>query len=113
MLDKRTILVIEDDKHISHFIDVSLSKDNYNVLTAETAAEGMFLFSSHRPDIILLDLGLPDRDGTELLRGAQNFFRYAGSDCIGAVVRKRRNCRTLDIARPKMILSSKKPFLYG
>ena len=68
MNDNRTILVIEDDKYISHFIDISLTKEGYNVLTAETAAEGMFLFSSHRPDIVLLDLGLPDKDGADLLR---------------------------------------------
>ncbi len=68
MNEKKTILVIEDDKYISHFIDLSLTKENYAVLIAETAAEGMFLFSSHRPDLVLLDLGLPDRDGIELIR---------------------------------------------
>ncbi len=73
MNDKRTILVIEDDKYISHFIDISLSKENYNVLVAETAAEGMFIFSSYRPDIVLLDLGLPDRDGVDLLSELRTF----------------------------------------
>ena len=73
MVDRRTILVIEDDKYISHFIDISLSKENYAVLTADTAAEGMFLFSSHHPDIVLLDLGLPDRDGVDLLRELRSF----------------------------------------
>lgn len=73
MNEKRTILVIEDDKYISHFIDISLSKEGYHVLVAETAEEGMFLFSSHRPDIILLDLGLPDRDGVDLLRDVRAF----------------------------------------
>lgn len=73
MNDQRTILVIEDDKYIAHFIDISLSKENYRVLTAETAAEGMFLFSSHHPDIVLLDLGLPDRDGVDLLRELRTF----------------------------------------
>ncbi|WMJ82681.1 response regulator [Oscillospiraceae bacterium LTW-04] len=73
MNDQRTILVIEDDRYISHFLDISLSKENYNVLTAETAAEGMFLFSSHRPNIVLLDLGLPDRDGVDLLRELRTF----------------------------------------
>lgn len=73
MSEKTTILVIEDDKYISHFIDISLTKENYMVLVAQTAAEGMFLFSSHRPDIVLLDLGLPDRDGTELLRELRAF----------------------------------------
>lgn len=68
MLNKMTVLVIEDDKYISHFINVSLSKENYNVVIAENADTGMFLFSSYNPEIILLDLGLPDRDGIELLR---------------------------------------------
>lgn len=73
MNEKRMILVIEDDKYISHFIDISLSKENYSVLVAETAEEGLFLFSSHRPDIVLLDLGLPDRDGVDLLRELRTF----------------------------------------
>ncbi|MEG1789473.1 MAG: response regulator transcription factor [Oscillospiraceae bacterium] len=67
-MDEQTkILIIEDDKYISRFIELSLSKEGYGVLVAETAAEGLQLFSSHRPDIVLLDLGLPDRDGLELL----------------------------------------------
>jgi len=71
--DKPTILVIEDDKYISHFIDISLSKESYAVLIAETAAEGLFLLTSHHPDIVLLDLGLPDRDGIDLLRELRTF----------------------------------------
>jgi len=73
MNNNRTILVIEDDKYISHFIDISLTKEGYHVLTAETAAEGMFLFSSYRPAIVLLDLGLPDKDGVDLLRELRAF----------------------------------------
>ncbi|WP_367271222.1 response regulator [uncultured Oscillibacter sp.] len=73
MTEKRTILVIEDDKDILHFIDISLSKERYGVLVAKTAAEGLFLFSSHRPDIVLLDLGLPNRDGVDLLRELRSF----------------------------------------
>lgn len=73
MNGKLTILVIEDDKYISHFINISLKNENYNVIMASTAAEGLFLFSSHQPDILLLDLGLPDRDGTDLLREIRTF----------------------------------------
>ncbi len=68
MESKLTILVIEDDKYISNFIAVSLEKDAYKVLVAASAAEGLFLFTSHHPDVILLDLGLPDRDGLEVIR---------------------------------------------
>lgn len=73
MNGKLTILVIEDDKYISHFINISLKNENYNVIMASTAAEGLFLFSSHQPDILLLDLGLSDRDGTDLLREIRTF----------------------------------------
>jgi len=68
MSEKGCILVIEDDKYISHFIDISLTKEGYKVLIGETADEGMFLFTSYKPDLVLLDLGLPDKDGILLLR---------------------------------------------
>jgi hypothetical protein len=67
-MDDLKILVIEDDKYISNFIEVSLRKSGYEVLVGESAAAGLFLYSSHKPDIILLDLGLPDRDGIEIIR---------------------------------------------
>jgi two-component system KDP operon response regulator KdpE len=66
-MDNDLILIIEDDKYISRFIDISLKKENYRVEIASTADEGMFIFTSMHPDIILLDLGLPDRDGLEVL----------------------------------------------
>lgn len=68
MSDALKVLVIEDDKYIAEFIAVSLKKSGYEVLNAADAAEGMFLFSSHRPALVLLDLGLPDRDGAEVIR---------------------------------------------
>jgi two-component system KDP operon response regulator KdpE len=68
-MDKQLkILVIEDDRYISGFIAVSLQKDGYDVLVADSAAAGLFLYTSHHPDIILLDLGLPDRDGLDIIR---------------------------------------------
>lgn len=67
-MDKLKVLVIEDDRYISNFIEVSLSNSGYEVLVGESAAAGLFLFTSHKPDIILLDLGLPDRDGMDILR---------------------------------------------
>jgi two-component system KDP operon response regulator KdpE len=72
MEQKLKILVIEDDKYISRFIAVSLQKDNYHVLIAESASEGLFLLSSHHPDIVLLDLGLPDRDGLTIIEELRN-----------------------------------------
>jgi two-component system KDP operon response regulator KdpE len=70
---KLKILIIEDDPYISNFISVSLEKDGHTVLVAESAAAGLFLFSSHHPDMILLDLGLPDRDGLEIIKELRGF----------------------------------------
>lgn len=68
MINDLNILVIEDDKHISNFIAVSLKKDGYKVMIAQSADEGLFLFSSNHPDVVLLDLGLPDKDGLEVIK---------------------------------------------
>jgi len=73
VVDKIKILIIEDDQYISNFIAVSLMKSNYEVFVSSTAAEGLFLFSSHRPDLILLDLGLPDQDGLEIIKALREF----------------------------------------
>jgi two-component system KDP operon response regulator KdpE len=70
---KLKILVIEDDPYISNFISVSLEKDGHIVLVADSAAAGLFLFSSHHPDMILLDLGLPDRDGLDIIKELRFF----------------------------------------
>lgn len=67
------ILVIEDDKYISNFLVMSLEKEGHEVLIAQSANEGMFLFSSHHPDLVLLDLGLPDRDGIEVIKDIRSF----------------------------------------
>ena len=70
---KLSILVIEDDRYISNFISVSLEKDGHTVLVADSAAAGLFLFASHHPDMILLDLGLPDKDGLEIIKELREF----------------------------------------
>jgi len=73
METKTKILVIEDDKYISNFIAVSLKKENYEVYISQSAADGLFMFASYRPDIILLDLGLPDQDGLEIIKELRQF----------------------------------------
>lgn len=73
MLEKRRIIVIEDDRYISHFINISLIKEGYAVDIAETASEALFLIRSQKFDIVLLDLGLPDKDGIDLLRELRSF----------------------------------------
>lgn len=61
------ILVIEDEGSIRAFAKAILEANEYQVLTAGTCENGWMLFSSHRPDLVLLDLGLPDKDGLEFI----------------------------------------------
>lgn len=61
------VLIIEDDQYISRFLTISLEKEGYHVVVAKSADEGLFLFSSAPQDMILLDLGLPDRDGLTVI----------------------------------------------
>lgn len=62
------ILIVEDETAIAHFMSAILVSNDYGVLHAKTGEEALTLFSSHRPDLVLLDLGLPDIDGIEVLR---------------------------------------------
>jgi two-component system KDP operon response regulator KdpE len=65
---KPLILVVEDEDAICNFISAVLSSNNYQVVKAKTGKEGLSMFTSHAPDVILLDLGLPDIDGVEVLK---------------------------------------------
>jgi two-component system KDP operon response regulator KdpE len=62
------VLVVDDEMPIRRFLRVSLTGEGYRVIEAATAAEGLEKITAHRPDVIILDLGLPDRDGLALTR---------------------------------------------
>ena len=65
---KPTILVVEDDPPIRNLITTTLQTQNYKFITAENGAKAIFAATSSNPDIILLDLGLPDIDGVEVIK---------------------------------------------
>lgn len=65
---KVSILVVEDDKAIRNFISATLDIHSYNCFTAENGEQAMILATSHKPDIIILDLGLPDIDGVDIIK---------------------------------------------
>ena len=66
--NQRRVLVIDDESSIRKLLRVSLEANNYHIDEAKNAAEGLQMAASLRPEIILLDLGLPDKNGLEVLK---------------------------------------------
>ncbi len=67
MDSKILILIVEDDKPIKRFLEVSIETQGYKYISSETGQEAMALAFSYNPEVILLDLGLPDIDGIDLI----------------------------------------------
>lgn len=67
MNDKATILVIDDELPIRRLLDITLSASGYQILLSTNGKQGLIDAATHSPSLILLDLGLPDMDGQELL----------------------------------------------
>jgi len=67
-MNKVEILVIDDEEQIRKLLEITLRANNYNVTQAGTAKEGLIMASNHPPDLIILDLGLPDKNGLALLQ---------------------------------------------
>ena len=68
MNNREKILVVEDEKSIAHFISTVLANNGYEAMQARSGSEAISMISSHCPDLIILDLGLPDMDGLDILR---------------------------------------------
>jgi two-component system KDP operon response regulator KdpE len=63
-----TVLVVDDEPPIRRFLRTSLTASDYRVVEAEDAAGAMRLLAAEKPDLVILDLGLPDRSGLEVIR---------------------------------------------
>lgn len=66
--NKFKILVVEDDRSVSRMLQTVLENNGYQVLTAYKCQQGILMLSSYMPDLVVLDLGLPDLDGEEFIR---------------------------------------------
>jgi two-component system, OmpR family, KDP operon response regulator KdpE len=73
MSDKPVVLVIDDEIQIRRLLELTLKSEGYRVLLADTAQEGLRRAETERPELILLDLGLPDMDGLEVLQRVRSW----------------------------------------
>jgi len=74
MSNKAVILVIDDEAQMRTLLQLTLESNEYAVLEAATAKDGMIMAANHPPDLILLDLGLPDEDGHRILQQLRQWY---------------------------------------
>jgi two-component system KDP operon response regulator KdpE len=103
------ILIVEDDQQIRRFLRAALSAEGYRFQEAATAQEGLTQAAAHRPDLILLDLGLPDRDGLDVIRGVRE-WSTAPILVLSARGREHDKIEALDLGADDYVA---KPFTIG
>ena len=74
-MNSATILVIDDESQIRKLLEITLDSNGYKTIFATTAKEGIAMAANHPPDLILLDLGLPDDDGQNVLKQLREWFQ--------------------------------------
>jgi two-component system, OmpR family, KDP operon response regulator KdpE len=95
-VNQPSILIIEDEEPLRRFLVPTLSGQQYQVLCAATAAEGLAMARSHNPDLVLLDLGLPDLDGMAVLKELRSWSRKPVV-ILSARSQERDKVRALDL----------------
>lgn len=106
MNHKTTVLLIEDEKNICQFITTSLESAQYRVVSAMTGSEGLSLAASLCPDVVLLDLGLPDMDGLQVITTLRS-WTMTPIIVISARIKEQEKVRALDLGADDYIT---KPF---
>jgi len=76
-MNKAEILIIDDEPQIRRLIEISLESNDFKVLQAETGKEGLIKAANHPPELILLDIGLPDKNGHEILKELREWYNKA------------------------------------
>lgn len=79
MSTKMNILIIDDEAQIRKLLEITLNSNDYTTMSAATAKEGTIMSVTHPPDLIILDLGLPDEDGQVVLRKLREWY-------LGAII---------------------------
>ncbi|XCP86529.1 response regulator transcription factor [Roseburia hominis] len=109
MEDKQHILIVEDDKYIINFLSMSLKKENYGFYVAKSVEEAMSLFYANRPDMLILDLGLPDGDGMEVVRAVREVSQVP-IIVVSARQEEQQKIQALDMGADDYVT---KPFYMG
>lgn len=73
-MNKAEILIIDDETQIRKLLEITLESHDYKVLQAETGKAGIILAANHPPELILLDIGLPDKNGHEVLKELRTWY---------------------------------------
>ena len=73
MTNSATMIVIEDEAQIRRFLRATLTSEGYHVIEAETGKQGLTESATRKPDLVILDLGLPDMDGVEVVKGVRTW----------------------------------------
>jgi two-component system KDP operon response regulator KdpE len=79
MSTKMNVLIIDDEVQIRKLLEITLNSNDYNTMMASTAKEGIMMSVVHPPDLIVLDLGLPDEDGQSVLKKLREWY-------LGAII---------------------------
>ena len=74
MNNNTSVLIIDDETQIRKLLTITLQSNEYKVSEAATGEEGLSLVASHPPDLVLLDLGLPDENGHEILKHLREWY---------------------------------------
>lgn len=100
---------MEDDKYIINFISMSLKKEDYDYVIAKTCGEANALFYANRPDMIILDLGLPDGDGIEIIKNVREISKIP-IIVVSARQEEEEKIQALDLGADDYVT---KPFYMG
>jgi two-component system, OmpR family, KDP operon response regulator KdpE len=76
-MSKAEILIIDDEPQIRKLLEITLESNDYKVLQSETGKEGLIKAANHPPELILLDIGLPDKSGHEILKELREWYNKA------------------------------------
>jgi two-component system KDP operon response regulator KdpE len=85
-MNKAEVLVIDDEEEMQSLLDITLKSNDFKVTKALRAKEGLIMASNHPPDLIILDLGLPDLSGHQVLMKLRDW--YSGPVIIVSVINK-------------------------